>query len=573
MPGLSSTCGTKASHPVTRRQANVNVCPRSSDIRREIDFSVPVKMALTQQRGAMPDTRCKGTEIDTYIIASVARDLSQVLTADLDAFASEASCRLLDVFGGDDLLYCRVTAVATRSPRLYLGTIGNLALGCTNVGVLRCPRKPFEQLAADGYYIEVLDSSRNLRGPGLHSKLQAYQDVGATLIASVPICAAQESFGDGSSRVLGMLTLGWRTKEAGHRYIPAMQEVAREMSPGFEDAAQPLTDQVVHHFLHSAAPKPRPRTPDALQGDACLHDNAEDHHDRDSAAGPSVPSSGGPLTSVPSFQTRPWWEFDDVSAQKESLKKAASGLLGPGVGGLNFPEENFKSAISPVWLAFKDRDMEEQFCLSQAVKCRTADICVDSILIAANLLFYDKVLAAGWGPFPALSVVFTHLCFLLLKPAWYRKHRSNLCVMFATMIPTFLAWVMVSALNTPVVTQDMLPSLAKRELLAMPGIHALVCLGHRIEFWKALLLRAPVATLACLYSSVCIGMRAWGTSTVLTTVIMGTPALIAYAAALAYTRSQELKARRNFFVVTYARTLVPGSLRSAPEAVPIPTGA
>jgi hypothetical protein len=64
-------------------------------------------MALTQQRGALRDTMCKGTEIETYNLASVARDLSQVLTADLDAFASQASCRLLDILGGDDLLYCR----------------------------------------------------------------------------------------------------------------------------------------------------------------------------------------------------------------------------------------------------------------------------------------------------------------------------------------------------------------------------------------------------------------------------------------------------------------------------------
>lgn len=37
------------------------------------------------------------------------------------------------------------------------------------------------------------------------------------------------------------------------------------------------------------------------------------------------------------------------------------------------------------------------------------------------------------------------------------------------------------ALQSPLVTQELLKPLATREMLVMPGIHVLVCLGHRVS--------------------------------------------------------------------------------------------
>lgn len=85
------------------------------------------------------------------------------------------------------------------------------------------------------------------------------------------------------------------------------------------------------------------------------------------------------------------------------------------------------------------------------------------------------------------------------------------------------------------------------------------CGAQQIEFWKATLFRAPVAILACLYASVCMGLRAWNLSVLETVAWMGIPAVVTYAGALYFVHIEETKERKNFYAVNWSRGSRPGA--------------
>eukprot|EP00884_Botryococcus_braunii_P003495 jgi/Botrbrau1/13146/Bobra.0187s0094.2 len=491
---------------------------------------------------------------------TVARGL--LSSGQLELTSSHEYARLFnqipDVFGGEDLLYCRVSTVVTWAPQVYIASIGNLINTVTHVGLLRCHQALLERVAVDGQIVEALDPARRLRGASVHSRMQACKRAGATSIASVPIFACCRAAQDqrGRPRVAGLLTLAWRSgSNSTLRHIPAMQAVARMMEPGFEEAMQEVMDEVMTHFLPYLASRPHPLVTGGPTVDEEFPPDdldPQDKGDRD-PTGPartaSVPPRNTFKSPAPASQGKMGEGGGDCERQFKSVSSdKAKPLMGEKEGWRR--SEAFAAAIHPYSLMFKDASLELAFTRRRADANKWWDLLFDILFLVANILWHSPVMDGGPQPFMTTAVVVGHAAWIIFFTSSYTRHRSLACVLYAFLLPLTVSRVVLSFLDTPLATSALLKKLVWREIVVIPLTHFVVCVGHKFEFWIAAFIRFPLAFAICLYTSVLIALRAWGLPLWQTVGWMGVPSLMANAVALPLIRHWEVQERRGFFEAT-----------------------